>query len=40
MYLLKKGLSCHAEMNSASKIEILKQVQNDIILRRYKKVTL
>jgi len=37
-YLLKKLLFCHAEMNSASKIGILKQVQNDI-LRRYKKNT-
>jgi len=35
-YFLKKWLSCHAEFISASKIEILKQVQNDIILRRYK----
>jgi len=29
---------CHAEFISASKIEILKQVQNDIIFRRYKKL--
>jgi len=29
-YLLRKWLSCHAEFISASKIEILKQVQNDI----------
>ena len=34
MYLLKKWL-CHAEFISASKIEILKRVQNDIILRGY-----
>ena len=38
MYLLKKWLMCHAEFISASKIEILKQVQNDIIFRRYKKL--
>ena len=38
LYLLKKQLSCHAEFISASKIEILKQVQNDIVLRRYKKL--
>jgi len=36
LYPLKKWLSCHAEFISASKIEILKQVQNDIILRGYK----
>jgi len=36
-YPLKKWLSCHAEFISASKIEILKQVQNDIILRGYNK---
>ena len=38
MYPLKKWLSCHAEFISASKIEILKQVQNDIILRGYKNI--
>jgi len=38
MYLLKKQLSCHPEFISGSKIEILKRVQNDIILRRYKKI--
>ena len=35
LYPLKKWLSCHTEFISASKIEILKQVQNDIILRGY-----
>ena len=30
-YLLKKLLFCHSEFISASKIEILKQVQNDIL---------
>ena len=40
MYLLKKWLSCHAEFISASKHEIPKQVRNDIILKRYKKITI
>ena len=38
MNLVKRQLSCPSEFISGSNIEILNRVQNEIILRRYKKI--